>query len=294
MKRATLFLALCCAALSASAQLNNPGFESWYTDASGVTQLVGWRHENRTGSISNQLIGTQQSTNSQQGLYALRLSRWYNYTWDQARQNTSLGIRPQALTGFYLYTDNQLTAPTLLDTALVQVFLTKWNSATQQPDTIGYGTQELGAVMAYTFFSCPISYTGSQTPDSLSVLISPTKWYAGGSGWCSDSSYCSFLTIDQLALSTTTAVLASEKHEVTGLYPNPASTYIGLRLEQPLTGRPGRLEIFDAQGRLVRQQELQPSSSPELRVPLQRLPAGVYTLKLLTGERVLVNRLVVE
>lgn len=74
--------------------------------------------------------------------------------------------RPSKLRGHYKFNN---TSPSLTNFGKAHVLLKKYNSTTQQIDTIGYAQ---GAVPFYpignwTTFELPITYFSSQTPDSL-------------------------------------------------------------------------------------------------------------------------------
>src|ERR1043165_2869184 len=96
-----LFLLLSCAFFwyGAHAQLLNTDFENWYTDSIGQVRLFDWEHLNGPDDINPgpQFFGTWQESNSQHGQRALKLSRWYNYTWDAVRQRAPINYKPAAL-----------------------------------------------------------------------------------------------------------------------------------------------------------------------------------------------------
>ncbi|MBL7775408.1 MAG: right-handed parallel beta-helix repeat-containing protein, partial [Saprospiraceae bacterium] len=71
------------------------------------------------------------------------------------------------------------------------------------------------------------------------------------------------------------------------LSPNPASAFLNLQLPELGIG-PFDVEVFDAQGKLVRRQ----SSTEGQRLDVQGLEAGMYTLKVAAGERVYAGRFV--
>jgi hypothetical protein len=222
---------ICCSllllvSLSGSAQLVNADFESWYPD-NNLMKLTGWEHLMKYELPNTILVGTWQTTNAQQNTYALILSRWYNYTWDVVRQKAPINTSPLAVTGYYRYTETDLVGVVDKDTATVSVYLTRWNSGTLQPDTLAYGLRDLGFTNTYTAFSCPITYMQSGQPDSITVHITPSK-FAGIGTSCADSNYCSFLYVDNLALSGTTGI-----HETAGksiaIYPNPVTDQLYIK-----------------------------------------------------------------
>jgi hypothetical protein len=268
-----LLICLSClfACSQAEAQLANPDFENWYDD-NGQTRLTGWEHlvKNDLNNIS--MVGTWQTTTSQHDSYALVLSRWYNYTWDVVRQRAPITGHPMELTGYYQYTENALIGGIhALDTAAVDVYITRWNSSLLQEDTIGYGRTELGYSGGYSPFNCTINYMQALQPDSILIHIEPSKW-AGVSGNCADSNYCSFLTIDNLSLINATAVPQTATPSIS-VFPVPVTDRITLRN----LGEAFDLSIVDMTGRVLY------TAAPaitETSIDVSLWPAGVYLLQL--------------
>lgn len=79
----TLFTCL-LSTLAVYAQIANSSFENWYTDTTGKKRLNDWEHCVKY-DFPGGGFGTWQENNAQSGTYALKLSRWYNYTWDVVR-----------------------------------------------------------------------------------------------------------------------------------------------------------------------------------------------------------------
>ena len=290
MKKTFLLIALVATAQAASAQLTNPSFENWQPGPDGNNRLTGWRHEVMGGFENLALHGTYPDSVSQHGQLALKLSRWYSYTYDQVRQRAPISFSPGALTGFYLYTNANLVSQK--DTAVAEVYLTRWNAATQQPDTVGFGEQPLPEITQYTAFSCAITYTSSLAPDSITVLIKPTKTNdqcePGIGGWCS------FLTVDNLSLSVLSAAPDSRANTALQLVPNPANRHVRLTLPPEAQNQTATLHLTDLSGKTVRQQPLSPTEALFLELRLPSLPAGLYVVKLQAGTQAWQQKLVLR
>jgi hypothetical protein len=179
-----------------SAQLRNADFEDW-AGPSLHPHPIGWQHDG--GTDTNGGFGTARTDTAEHGNYALQLYRWYSYVWDWVSQTAPVSTRPTMIHGYYRYTDNILQSSNPLDTAIIWVSVTRWNSASSKNDTIGYANIELGASDTFTPFTGVIQYSSSSIPDSLSIKISPTLGYSGSSARGNTGSY---LTIDNLSLET--------------------------------------------------------------------------------------------
>lgn len=282
MKQMFLLLLLCISH-RVHAQIANADFEDWYTDTSGQVRLQSWEHmDGGDDPIPyTPFYGTWQESSSQHGAKALKMSRWYNYTWDAVRQKAPVNYRPAALTGYYKYTDNNLINGTVRskDTALLDVYLTSWNAALQRRDTIGRGTEQFTASSQFMPFSCPLVYASAGVPDSLVLRFMPTKFKAGsGSGICADSGLCSFLTIDNLSLVQSTAI-AGERGKQPRVFPNPATDVLIVDLGGMGTSA---ITITDAVGKRV--SAIPVAASGRVQLNIYALSEGFYFLHI-AGEQ---------
>ena len=218
------------ACFGAQAQIANSDFENWYVDSNGKSRLTGWDHLVKYDFANSGFFGTYKAAPGEHGQYALTISRWYSYTWDVVRQFSPVAFKPVSLSGYYKYTDNDLTSGRAKDTALVEIYLTKWNAASSRRDTVGTGTKELGLCIAFAAFSCPLSYSGSTNPDSILIRLLPSK-FKNSVGACADSGWCSFLTIDNLSLDQSTGVYAPPLSHI-AVFPNPVTNTLFIDLKQ--------------------------------------------------------------
>lgn len=75
------------------------------------------------------------------------------------------------------------------------------------------------------------------------------------------------------------------------LFPNPANEQVNVRLSKDFTR--GQLELFDAQGRLVKQQRLI-ASTRQYQIETATLSPGLYFVKVETDGEMSVHKLVIE
>jgi hypothetical protein len=224
MKNLLVLFVFCLCCFTGSAQILNGDFENWYTDTAGHNRLYNWQHFD-FGITNNFFLGTWEVSDAAHGSNALKLSRWYSYRSDWVMQRASIASKPGSLDGYYKYINNQLMSPYNVDTAVVYIWLTAWNSITAQNDTIGIGKSLLMASDSYIQFSCPISYPNAGIPDSLTILIKPSVWYNNAvfsQGACLFSGFCSALTIDNLFLAEPSAVKYLNDTRQISVYPDPA------------------------------------------------------------------------
>lgn len=261
-------------------QILNGSFENWtfIPGIDGIQQpwvLNDWVHCNKQGDpipMDAGLPGTYKDSMAQSGSFALTLYRWYGNSYEITKFKNQCTTTPEFLNGFYKYSDNALTSGTT-DTASVAVFLTKYNSSQQIIDTIGSGQIELVTADQYTLFQCPIVYTQPNiTPDSISIIIKPSKFGSGiGIPICLSGNYCSYLTIDNLSLSISTNTTEEEVEKPFVVFPNPASSdlsIVGNILHQKMT-------VINVLGEIIL---VKAATSNHETLEIKNLPAGIYYL----------------
>ena len=253
MKKAILIPILSLVASVASAQLTNLDFENWYPDTSGHLRLTNWEHLMSNANDPNfEFFGTWRDSVAEHGIYALTLSRWYDYADDWVRQKAAAASSPAQLSGYYEYVDNTMVGLLETDTALVQVFLTKWNSASSKEDTVGSGKKDLTSNPVYTAFNCPITYISGITPDSVTINIFPTKWFPTAvAAHCPINGKCSYLTVDNLSLQAPSGIMPVVTPPFR-FYPNPAKQTLTIKTGEPLLQtNTFRVLLTDCVGRVV-------------------------------------------
>jgi hypothetical protein len=282
IKHKLLLLALAAMPLIGNTQVTNLDFENWINPiGTGIpfnNRPVDWflLTPGLTEPSDFGLFYHSPVTDAQNGNYALKLSTWYYYTKDRAILSQPYTSRLGALKGFYKYEENVIDThtDTIADIAQISVFMTKWNSSTVHRDTIGTGILDLNGAANYTLFTNTITYINSTiVPDSIHILLDPSlvRRYPEGSLFISmDDGVSSFLTVDNLSLIDENMLGIDEFSQSVHVYPNPATDCLVIENFK------GRAILFDLNGKLVREQQLE---SNEV-LSLDKLDPGIYLLQL--------------
>lgn len=271
----------------AKAQLQNLNFEQWQNDPTEEqmpNMPTAWVITDGVNLADHCMY--PPATDAQSGDYALRLGIWYNYVKDAARQTAPINYRPTSLKGYYKYTDNiiQTAAGLVIDIAQVNIYLTKWNTATSQNDTIGSGTINLGESLDYSSFNCPVTYSSDAVPDKVTLYLDSTRIRRAGEteNLMSMEGTGSFFTVDNLSLFEST--MGNEDFALANavkLYPNPATDVV------TITNFSGDAELYDMTGKLVLAQRM--DNSP---INVQQLQKGIYTVKLTHANGIQYSKLI--
>ncbi len=270
---------LCVSA--ASGQLVNTGFESWETSGSNI-RPSGWDmyYSNFALNGDNSSICWQVSP-AIEGSYSLRVSVWYYYTKSLAHQKAPVTTRPATLNGTYRYIDNSVAYMGGLaepDTAMVWVILTRWNTTTLHADTVGYGHQHLFATTTDASFSCPVTYSSIDMPDSVTVILDPSivKRYLSVDGYMTSNAdgYGSSLTVDRISLDGNVTEINNIHVSGIAVYPNPATDYITV---EPGDAHHYIITVMDVTGKVMKSERV---GGGHTRVQVQDLPSGMYLMKM--------------
>lgn len=253
--------------------LPNPDFEQ-VVNVSGVDHPVGW---------SANPNGTSVSTMSHAGNYSLAVWNWYYYSPGYAQNGAEHWI-PEAykggtpytakaikLTGFYHYDTTGTDSDN--DSAFIAVLLKKYNTGTQQVDTVGYGMLRLPhhAPGDNSFASFEVPITDLQpgiNPDSIVVFVRSSE-----NGFCSTSGNgnCLYFYVDQLALETIMGTTDLEGNEMNILlYPNPANDLLTLQFNDVAKRE---LFIYTSNGALVYSEQF---SASKKEINTSSLSSGLY------------------
>ncbi|MES2477980.1 MAG: T9SS type A sorting domain-containing protein [Bacteroidota bacterium] len=269
-------LSLCLLLFNATyAQLSNLDFENWDTNPSSLKLYPkDW--------LLMKDSYCKQSAKAQSGNYALMVSVWYYYVKTNVIRREAISEKPMALSGYYTYTDNVVkslsASEPISDTALVKVYLTHWDNVFKRNDTVGQGNLFLFQSSEYSYFSCPIHYSSTVTPDSVSIIFDPSivRRYEDGTYFqsISPSGESSFLTIDNLSLESSSKIEESEVRMEISVFPNPTFDYLNIAYKD---NEPLSCVITDIVGSVCLSTELKTSRS---HLNLTALPSGVYLLKI--------------
>lgn len=281
----TLFLSTCLLCLSVSLRAQNPlsnyQFENWIANSQGDSVPEYWEYDSPFASDYAPAAGMMAGTK------AANVSTWYNYVVGHlvngapesftATQWTRYGEpiasnwvshAGMAFGGYYKYE----CLPDTADKAGVQVLLKKWNTATLQSDTVGYGEMLLDSAQDWTHFLVNIDFHSQDMPDSIVVCFT-SKLQGPGVGM---DAWPHRLTIDELEIALALDAEVPISAEPVILYPLPARS----KLQVKGVPAPLRAEIYDLQGRLLLRHE------GDALISVGELPTGSYLMRLESGSTV--------
>lgn len=253
--------------------LPNPDFEQ-IINISGTDFPVGW---------SPNQNGTSVSTISHSGNYSMAVWNWYYYSPGYAQNGAEHWI-PEAykggtpytgkaikLNGFYHYDTTGTDSDH--DSAVIAVLLKKFNTGTQQVDTVGYGMIRLPhhAPGDYTFAPFELTINDVQPgihPDSIVVFVRSSE-----NGFCSvsGSGNCLYFYVDQLSLETIMGTTDLQGNYIDmELFPNPTNKQFTLRF---LKEEQRDIFIYAANGSLVYSET---NNALSKTLSIDNLPKGLY------------------
>lgn len=254
--------------LLAQTQISESGFNNWDTAPSG-----GW--EEPSGGMwatPNATIDavpvfpppppTTKTTDAIEGNFAARMETGeifsilapgtlfvgefeVNFTnpIESAKFGKPFTDMPLRMTGSYKY------QPIGGDSCDIYAVLWEWNTTTNSRDTIATCRLPIvdnkTPVTTYTAFDLPFTYRNGNTPDSMTIVF--TSSFAGDQF---EGQVGSTLFIDDVKLEYVNGLFATLMPEVdVNVFPNPSSEIATFEIAEILEDN--RLELFDAQGKLV-------------------------------------------
>lgn len=286
MKKMILLSMVLLAGLTTRAQLQNLSFENWNNTNADYPVPENWTINQGMGQF-----GIFRDSMPQEGTFAMTLSRWYYYTFDDAVQTAATTTKPVELSGFYRYTDNNISwgSGEVKDTAHVYIYAKKWNAITQQNDTIGRGHTKLLGSDFWATFTCPVYYTTNDLPDSITIRLAPTEYnFVSGNGMCNTNGngWCSYFTVDNLVLSET-ATGIDETAKTFSVFPNPANDrlYVGSMLKATTFN----YTIVDVMGKTIKAEN---SHAVGIPLDISTLNNGVYFVTIQAGNATATQKII--
>lgn len=279
---------------AAWAQIPNASFENW-TAAGGYSTPDGWDNFNALTSSASVYTCEQGTTGAPHGssfimlttrmvgssaVPGLAMSGKYDFVAHKPKSGFPFTGRPGSLTGKWQY------VPQGTDTGRIAVYLTKWNTATNNRDFIAAVEYDLpGTVASWASFSIPITYLSAAAPDSAIIgLVSSNKGATPGT----------YLYVDSLNFAGFAAGIsatADAKYNAT-LSPNPAKDNLSVDFGAVVT-EDIELQVIDRYGRMVASAAWTPGSRV-YSMSLGTLVPGMYFVKIKLGEDMQAQRLVVQ
>lgn len=267
MKKILMTLVTVIGFLRVDAQLLNLGFEQWDSTTSGGIYPQGWP--------DLAYWFHQQVPDAHSGNYALQVNVWYYYTETRAVQTVPFTGHPYTFGGYYKYVNNEIknqtTNLTTEDTAWAAVYLTKWNTSTMQTDTIGKGRVDLLGSASYRNFVCPVTYSSSATPDSITIVADPSMMRDGGNYFStSTDGKNSYLTVDDLYLEFWPASINNTSSVASSISPNPVGDQLFISMADAGTYN---CRVTDISGRVVKELSFNGATAT---IPTTNLLPGMY------------------
>lgn len=237
------------------AQSPTMDFESW----NSLQEPVGWVSFNFAPFCP---LAVTKSTDSYSGNYAIQIQAKYcsiigdtipGFTLTGKYDTIGAGYtihggfsysqRPQQLKGYYKYFPGNSS-----DTCFAFLQLTKWNSITNQRDTIGSGIFfSTDTTATYTLFTLDVTYLSLQNPDTAEIHFFSSV---------NANSLNAKLLVDELSFVVPPGGIISENFDASRfmIYPNPAVNEMKIAMNG--MKEEAFLIIYDIMGRRIKNTEL--------------------------------------
>jgi hypothetical protein len=270
----------------------NTDFETWTTVQS--IEPENWWTPNF--ALINQMPCVTQSTDAHSGQYALRIENVLSLNGDTIgfasngyfiNEDFAGGMavtqNPTKVTGYYKYT------PAGNDTALVGIFITKFDA------TFGYSVRldsslvKLPAAANYTYFEAPLFYNGWPTADSLNITFASGNFQG-------DTSLLvvgSVLLVDDIeVLYNPVSVEEFSFQKPALVYPNPAKDILFIKMLDQAANQV--FKIFDAKGSLVFEGNCQLQDGMIASINISEMPNGLYFYQINNGKAAISGKLTIQ
>ncbi|OFX26595.1 MAG: hypothetical protein A2041_02550 [Bacteroidetes bacterium GWA2_31_9b] len=265
-----------------SQNLPNYDLENWESDGS-FDNPISWSTSNYSAwSIINFNTVIQENTDAYSGSSCAKLvtvSRYADGDYAKIAGLITLGhfdvniatrkavvtggvpcsVKPGLLSGYYKYSTPGI------DSCIMSIYFTKFNSQLNRTDTIGSGIFTSGTTTEWTHFEAPVSYSSTENPDTMNIIIlsSDTSLFVEGST----------LYIDKLAIDIATTInQESIKDKKFSIYPNPATDLLFLDIFQT-NNSSYCYSIINSSG--VRMKQSTSNSDNEI-IDLSAFASGIY------------------
>jgi len=281
--------------LAAQDSIPNKGFEEW-TNYGAYENPNFWDTPNEFTGIVSLYTVTKDSIGVYDGQYATRLETKYvaimnvpglitlgtisvNIATQQFTITGGAGFtaRPVKMTGYYKYT------PQGSDACSFAIILTKFNTATNHPDTIGAGLfVQATLVSDWTLFEVPVIYLSQDTPDTMNIMIQSSPITGAVEG--------SVLLVDALDLDLGVGVNETLKTKHVSLFYDQALSLLSLDFNYPAMKQVA-VKIYSLTGQMMvsTQENL---STGRKNMDLGRLPKGLYMVEVTGGHDRVVRKII--
>lgn len=273
MKIIILSICIFCSTFT-KAQVINGGMET-YTYTPYDTLPAHWAVKTYWGSLRG------QTSDAHSGNYAFVINSWYYYGIDMLvngnienadmpgnwiKAGHEVTGKPDKLKGFYKYTETQV-----MDSAIAEVILKKWNTAKNRADTIAYGNSKLHPSESYIEFEVEIKdVIANVQPDS--VVIKFTSHDPNNIGTLPNNANSRYLYIDDLSLVQPLGVSENKKDKsISCFYSNNELNILNKDVKKFTLG------IYSTDGKLLLSKEIQEA---ETKINVSYFTKSVYIIKI--------------
>lgn len=165
-------------------------------------------------------------------------------------------------------------APGIGDSAMIAIGFSKWNGTSR--DTIGEGVAWYGtAHNEWVVFDIPVNFYGSQSPDSMNIIISSSA--VANSVFVNGSK----LRVDNIAFNY--GGISVEQNFADNRFVLWADGGKTIHYEYSGDSRPALIEVFNLQGSLMKR-AIHQSNASAGTVSLYDLNPGIYIIRLQTDD----------
>jgi hypothetical protein len=296
MKKLLFILALFSgASVFAQSSIPNSGFENW-TNFGTYSDPDNWSTLNSFTSLIG-VSTAEKGTPGHPGNAYLKLTSKSaggqvipGFATCGKIDTSSGGIKgiPFTQRPSYLNGDCQYMAGATTDSAVASVVFTKWDKANNMSMIVGQGDRVFsGMAMSWTTFSIKINYQDTASPDSMYIIFSSSS---------SSPVAGSYLYVDNLAFSTTTALNETTTSATSGLsvFPNPANSNFSISFNTT-SNEQYQLQLLDLSGRVVKELGSGNMNGTFTRsFSAEGLEKGIYFIKLNSNNTSEVSKLVIQ
>ncbi|HIF15541.1 MAG TPA: T9SS type A sorting domain-containing protein [Bacteroidetes bacterium] len=173
------------------------------------------------------------------------------------------------------------TAPASGDQAYFLVTFTKWNSSTQTSDTIGKAKlTQPATINSWTALNLPITWTSTDAPDSMNIILSSSD--VGAGNYIATSK----LWVDNLSFEY---VVTGEEEllidNTIRVYPNPVKDQINIEFEE--NSENNLIQLVDLSGKILK--EVKAEGNKNISIDMSAYSKGTYLLNIFNPSSVINN-----
>lgn len=297
MKQTLLLFLLSGTTAFAQTPLPNGNFSQWATAANGTDSLVHWSSSNSVVMFPVRSLAKDSISSGHYVAHVITapfgFAQWTaigmlvngsaTFSYDGGGGTVAGGVRhvsgggtpvtfkPTHLTGNYRY--ETLTA----GSGIGEVITTRYNTITQQRDTVGYGFTSFTPQSGYVPFSIALNdRMPGVVPDTVTTIFySYNRFMVPPMGGWAD------LFLDDLRLThSSTRVEEKGRNTAWRVYPNPSTGHLMVQWLTPIPYAT-TLDICNATGQRVSSLVL-PAGKQQQELDMTHVPAGLYFLR--TGD----------